>query len=67
MNIFLSLLLLAAGIVLLFFGMTATESIANAFSKLFTGEYTDRTVWLLIGGSVLTLAGVVGSIRYYQS
>jgi hypothetical protein len=50
-------------IILLIYGISAADSIGSAFSRLFTGAPTDRTIWLLVGGAVATLAGVAGLAR----
>ena len=60
MNKIIFLLLLVLGIVLLVYGVNASESISSDFSRLFTGKPTDKTVWLLIGGGVATIAGLGG-------
>ena len=51
------------GIILLLFGLGSADSIQNAFSRIFTGHSTDRTVWLIVGGSICALAGLVGCYR----
>lgn len=53
------MVLLAAGVVLFIIGMNATDSFADEFSNFFTGEYTDSTMWYLVGGGASTLAGVL--------
>ena len=53
MNKLVSLVLLAAGVVLIIYGVSASESVSSDVSRLFTGAPTDRTIWLLIGGVVL--------------
>ena len=59
----LSLALLIAGIVLIIYGINASESISSDFSRLFTGSPTDRTVWLLIGGIAAAAVGAGGLFR----
>jgi len=59
----LSLGLLIAGIVLIIYGINASESIGSSFSRLFTGSPTDRTVWFLAGGIVAAALGAGGLIR----
>ena len=59
----LSLALLVGGIILLIYGASASDSIGSSFSRLFTGNPTDRTVWLLIGGAVATALGAAGLLR----
>ncbi|HTL53344.1 MAG TPA: DUF3185 family protein [Planctomycetota bacterium] len=52
--------LVVGGIVLLVYGIQASESIASDFSRLFTGAPTDKSVWLMVGGVVLTVIGLAG-------
>lgn len=63
MNKPISLALLIGGIILLIYGASASDSIGSSFSRLFTGNPTDRTVWLLIGGAVATAIGAGGLLR----
>jgi len=60
MNKSISFVLLIAGAVLLFFGYNAYHSAASGVSRFFTGEPTDKALWLLIGGLVAGIAGIVG-------
>ncbi len=60
MNKPLSLALLVAGVVLLALGVIEADSVSSSFSRLFTGEPTDKSIWLLIGGGVATIAGLGG-------
>jgi hypothetical protein len=63
MNRSLFLVLLVLGVVLLVLGFIASDSISSDFSRLFTGEPTDKAIWLLIGGGVATVAGLAGLFR----
>lgn len=63
MNKILSLSLLIGGIVLIIYGIQASESIGSAFSRLFTGAPTDATVWLLVGGTFASILGAVSLLR----
>ncbi|HVS19361.1 MAG TPA: DUF3185 family protein [Planctomycetota bacterium] len=63
MNRTLSIALLAAGVALLIFGLIESDSVASDFSRLFTGEPTDKAVWLLISGGLAVVAGLVGLSR----
>ena len=63
MNKSISLVLLAGGIILISYGLSASDSIGSGFSRLFTGSPTNKTIWLLISGAVITLAGVSGLFR----
>ncbi len=56
----ISLALIAGGVVLLYFGGQSFHSLANDVSRTFTGAPTDKTIWLIAGGVVATLAGLVG-------
>ena len=59
----LSLALLIGGIVLIVYGVSASESLGSDFSRFFTGSPTDKTLWLLIGGIVAAGVGVSGLTR----
>jgi hypothetical protein len=63
MNKPISLALLVAGIILLIYGASASDSIGSSFSRFFTGSPTDKTVWLLIGGTVAAVVGAAGLLR----
>jgi uncharacterized membrane protein len=52
------LVLLVVGIILLFVGINASNSLADQVSELFRGRFTDRTMWYLIGGAVMSLVGL---------
>ena len=53
----LGLILLAGGGVLLYFGLTATGSIAESVKEGVTGKYSDKTTWYIVGGAAAALAG----------
>ncbi len=59
----ISVALLVAGIVLVFWGVSASESFSSDVSRFFTGSPTDKAMWLLIGGLVLGTIGLIGVIR----
>jgi hypothetical protein len=63
MNKPLSLALLVGGIILIIYGISANDSTASGFSRFFTGNPTDKTMWLLIGGIVAAVAGLAGMLR----
>ncbi len=67
MNKPLSLALLVGGIVLIVCGISASDSAASGFSRFFTGNPTDKTMWLLIGGAIATIAGGAGLARGSKS
>ncbi len=67
MNKIISLVLLAGGIVLIIYGVSASDSIGSGFSRFFTGSPTDKTLWLLIGGTVAAVVGLGGLLRGSKS
>ena len=58
MNRVFAFILLAAGAVLLFFGINAGESAGSEISEFFTGEPSDRAMWYMIGGALLAALGL---------
>lgn len=58
-----SIVLLVAGVILLIAGINAADSIGSSFSRLFTGEPTDRAIWLLLGGFVGVVLGLASLMR----
>ena len=58
MNRIISLALLVGGVVLIIFGIQATNSFSSDFSRFFTGSPTDKAIWMLIGGVVAALVGL---------
>ena len=63
MNNLISLAILAGGIVLVIYGVWASNSLSSDFSRFFTGSPTDKTMWLLIGGIVAIVIGLAGLFR----
>ena len=53
------IVLLVVGVILFIIGMNASDSLADRFSNFFTGHFTDATVWLLIGGVVSAIGGLM--------
>jgi hypothetical protein len=49
--------LLVGGVMLLFWGMNASDSFASDVSETFTGSPTDRSMWMLVLGAVAAIAG----------
>jgi len=62
-NKLISLAILAGGIVLVVYGVSASESFSSDVSRFFTGSPTDKTMWLMIGGIVAIVIGLVGLLR----
>jgi hypothetical protein len=57
------LALIITGAVLIIYGFGASDSIGSSFSRLFTGNPTDRTIWLLVGGIITAGIGIAGLTR----
>ena len=64
MNKAVSLAILAGGILLIIFGVSATKSFSSDISRFFTGSPTDKAIWMLVGGAVATVIGLVGLLRW---
>ena len=53
--------LLVGGILLIVFGVQASQSVASELSEAFTGSPTDRAIWMIVGGVAATvLGGILG-------
>jgi hypothetical protein len=63
MNKAISLALLVGGVILMVIGINATDSFSSDVSRFFTGSPTDKAVWMLIGGSVAAVIGLVSTLR----
>jgi uncharacterized membrane protein len=62
MNNIVGLALLALGVVLLVFGFNESHSFSSDVSRTFTGNPTDRSMWLIIGGAAAVVVGLVLSV-----
>lgn len=58
MNKAIAIAFLVGGMVLIVFGINATESFSSDVSRFFTGAPTDKAVWMLIGGIVAAVVGL---------
>ena len=58
-----ALALLAGGILLIVFGVMASTSFTSDISRFFTGSPTDKAIWMLLGGVLLSIVGAVGLLR----
>lgn len=52
------IVLIVVGVVLFIVGLNASESFADQWSEFFTGHFTDKTVWTMLGGVVLAVVGM---------
>ena len=58
MNRIIGLALLVVGVILLVWGVNASESVGSEISKTFTGKPTDKSMWMIIGGVVSGISGL---------
>jgi hypothetical protein len=58
-----SLAILAGGTLLMIFGVSASNSISSDISRIFTDAPTDKAIWMLVGGVVASIIGLVGLQR----
>lgn len=65
-KIIVSLALLIGGVVLMIYGIAATNSFGAEVSSFFTGSPTDKAIWLLIGGTVAAVIGLVSTLRSWK-
>ena len=63
MNKIVSLALLVGGVVLIVIGINATNSFSSDVSRFFTGSPTDKAIWMLIGGIIAAVIGLMGTLR----
>jgi hypothetical protein len=63
MNKVVSLAILAGGILLMVYGVAASKSFSSDISRFFTGSPTDKAIWMLVGGVVAIIIGLVGLLR----
>jgi uncharacterized membrane protein YidH (DUF202 family) len=56
----ISVALIVGGVVLLYFGGQAFHSLSSDVSRVFTGSPTNKAIFLIAGGVVATLAGLIG-------
>jgi drug/metabolite transporter (DMT)-like permease len=55
----IGIVLLVVGIILLVWGYNGSQSVVSQAKESLTGSFTDKTMWLLIGGAVCAVAGLV--------
>jgi hypothetical protein len=66
MNKIVSLALLIGGAVLMIYGINATNSFGSDLSRFFTGSPTNKAIWMLIGGTVAVVIGLVSTLRNWN-
>ena len=63
MNKLIGLVLLVGGIVLVIYGVSASDSFTSDVSRFFTGSPTDKAIWMTIGGIAAIIIGLFGLLR----
>ncbi len=63
MNRIAGIVFVVIGLILIGWGLSASDSLGSGISRIFTGSPTNKTIYLLIGGGLLTAVGL-GSIFY---
>lgn len=63
MNNIVGLAIFALGVVLLIFGFNESQSFGSEVSRFFTGNPTDRAIWMIAGGVIAVVAGLLLAIR----
>ncbi|MFM0626209.1 DUF3185 family protein [Paraburkholderia xenovorans] len=56
----ISIALIVGGVVLLYFGGQAFNSVSSDVSRVFTGSPTNKAIMLIVGGVAATIAGLTG-------
>lgn len=56
------LIALTAGVVLVILGLNASDSLSSALGEMITGSPSEKSLLLIISGTVLLLYGGVGTI-----
>ncbi|HUU27656.1 MAG TPA: DUF3185 family protein [archaeon] len=63
MNKSIFVALLVVGVVLVIWGVSASDSFSSDVSRFFTGSPTDKAIWLMVGGIVAAVFGLFGILR----
>jgi len=63
MNKIIFIALLVGGVVLMILGVQATNSFSSDVSRFFTGSPTNKAIWMLLGGIVAGIIGLIGVMR----
>ena len=62
MNKITSLALLVCGVILIIWGINASNSLGSDFTRFFTGNATDKSMWLLVSGTAAAVLGASGML-----
>lgn len=63
MNTALGLAFLVGGIALMAVGFNAAQSVSSDVSRVFTGTPSDRSMWMLVGGFIAAIIGLISLLR----
>jgi hypothetical protein len=55
-----SIAVLAVGIILLVYGINASNAVSSSVARAVTGTPTDKSIWLIVLGAFGVLAGAYG-------
>ncbi|QJD58457.1 DUF3185 family protein [Pseudomonas sp. gcc21] len=55
----IGIVLLALGLILLYFGWQSSQSLGDQVVETFTGRFTEGTMWYLIVGGMAIVAGAI--------
>lgn len=55
--------MLVIGVILVVYGINASDSPASEVKEVFTGTPTDKSIWLLIGGAAVGIVGLFVALR----
>jgi hypothetical protein len=53
----IGIVVLVVGVILLGFGLNATDAPVDQVTETLTGKYTNHTMWYLVGGGAAIVAG----------
>lgn len=56
----IGLVLLAGGLITLGIAWQNSDSFGDQFSHFFTGDYSNKTIWLTLIGAIATVIGLLG-------
>lgn len=59
----IAVVLLVLGTFLLYMGYQSSQGLDDQISETITGNFTDQTMWYLLGGAISLVAGLVMLVR----
>jgi len=59
----IGIVMLVVGVILVVYGISASESFASEVKETVTGTPTDKSMWLLIGGAAVGIIGLFVALR----